>query len=307
MTLPRSSPVLAIVGPTGTGKTELACAVARRTGAEVIGCDSMQVYRGMDVGTAKPAPELREEVPHHGLDLVDPDGEMSAGIFAEIARAAALEIRARGNPAILCGGTGLYARAFAGGLVEGLESDPAIRRELEARDLADLRRELEAVDPASAERITPGDRVRTVRALEAWRIGGRPLSERHLEHRFQARPFEVRWLGLSLARDALWARLEARVDRMFELGLREEVEGLRARGYGRELRSMQAIGYREVNRLIDGEIDDREARDAIYVATRRYARRQRTWFRAEPGMCWTDIGRPDAALDTALRLLEKSS
>jgi tRNA dimethylallyltransferase len=296
--------VLAIVGPTGTGKTDLACAVARRSGAEVISADSMQVYRGMDVGTAKPCAALRAEVPHHALDLVRPDEPMSAGIWLAHARRAAETLAARGCPVILCGGTGLYARAFARGLVAGIESDPALRAELEARDTEDLRAELARVDPASAARIRARDRVRLVRALEAHRRAGRPLSEQHAEHGFRDEPFDVRWLALDLERDALEARLRARTEQMFRDGLVDEVRALHAAGFGPALRPLRSIGYREVGALLRGELTLDAAREGVLLATRRFAKRQRTWFRAEPGVVWFDAARAAAALETALGALD---
>ncbi len=295
--------MLAIVGPTGTGKTELACALARRCGGEVISADSMQVYRGMDVGTAKPSAALRAEIAHHALDLVRPDEPMSAGIWLAHARRAAFDLVSRGRPLILCGGTGLYARAFARGLVGGIESDPGLRAELEARDSAELRAELARVDPASAVRIAPRDRVRLVRALEAQRLAGRPLSEQHAAHGFRDEPFEVRWLALDLERDALWTRLHARTERMFQDGLVEEVRALHAAGFGPELRPLRAIGYREVGALLRGELTREGAQEAVLLATRRFAKRQRTWFRSEPGLAWLDAGRPAEALEIALAAL----
>ncbi len=295
--------VLALVGLTGTGKSQLACEVARRTGAEIIGADSMQVYRGMDIGTAKPSAAVRREIPHHGIDIVDPDDAMSAGRWAALARAAARETQERGNPVLLCGGTGLYARAFAGGLVEGVGADAELRGELRERSTGELRAELERVDPAAAARIHPNDRVRIERALEVTRLGGRPLSEQHAEHRFADVPFELRWLGLTLERDALWQRLRARVDWMFGEGLVEEVRGLHRAGYGPELHPLRSIGYREVGELIAGRLTEAEAREAILVSTRRYAKRQRTWFRAQEGLEWRDASRPEAILEDALRWL----
>jgi tRNA dimethylallyltransferase len=292
--------VLAIVGPTGTGKTELACEVARRTGAEIVSADSMQVYCGLDVGTAKPSRVLRAEIPHHALDLVAPDEPMSAGRWAAVARAAALEIQGRGRPVLLVGGTGLYARAFAGGLIAGAESDPALRAELEARSDAELRAELELRDPAAAERIPPRDRVRTVRALEALRLAARPISEQQAGHRFADRPFDVRWLGLALDRGALSARLRERVDAMFAAGFVDEVRGLHAAGYDTRLRPLRAIGYREVAELLAGRLDEPTARERIWIATRRYAKRQRTWFRAEPGLEWLDAEPREKAVERAL-------
>ncbi|HXZ85662.1 MAG TPA: tRNA (adenosine(37)-N6)-dimethylallyltransferase MiaA [Myxococcota bacterium] len=304
MTPPRPR-VLALVGPTGTGKTELACAVARRSGAEIVSADSMQVYRGMDVGTAKPSHALRAEIPHHALDLVAPDEPMSAGRWAAAARAAALEIAARGRPVLLVGGTGLYARAFAGGLIPGAESDPELRAALEARSDADLRAELERRDPRTAARIPARDRVRTVRALEVLRLGARTISEAQARHRFADRPFELRWLGLGLDRELLARRLRERVAAMFAAGWVEEVRALRAAGFGAELRPMRAIGYREVGWLLEGQIGEPEARERIWIATRRYAKRQRTWFRAEPGLEWIDAGAREAALERALAELSR--
>ena len=304
MTPPRPR-VVALVGPTGTGKTELAIAVARRSGAEIVSADSMQVYRGMDVGTAKPSVALRAEIPHHGLDLVAPDEPMSAGRWAAIARAAALGAAARGRPLLLVGGTGLYARAFAGGLIPGAESAPEVRAELEARSTAELRAELERVDPQSAARIPVGDRVRSVRALEVARLAARPISEQQARHGFADRPFELRWLGLALDRERLARRLRERVARMFNAGWVEEVRALRAAGLSRELRPMRAIGYREVNALLDGETNEAEAQERIWIATRRYAKRQRTWFRAEPGLEWIDAEARDAAVERALSELSR--
>ncbi|MEE9280459.1 MAG: tRNA (adenosine(37)-N6)-dimethylallyltransferase MiaA [Myxococcota bacterium] len=298
--------VVAIVGPTGTGKSDLAAELARRTGAEVIGCDSMQVYRGMDIGTAKPSRELRAEIPHHAIDIAAPDEPMSAGRYADCARRAAHEIRTRGRPVILCGGSGLYARAFAGGLISGVEADPALRAELEARSSESLQAELRERDRTSAERIPPGDRIRLVRALEIARLAGSPVSEVHARHGFGDRPFELRWFGLHLDRGELWSRLRARVDRMFAAGLIDEVRSLHAAGYTSELRPLQSIGYREVGRVLDGRLTESEARESIWLATRRYAKRQRTWFRAESGLEWLPAADPDAALERARIELEKA-
>ncbi len=296
--------VLAMVGPTGTGKSELALAVARKTGAEIVGCDSMQVYRFMDVGTEKPSRAVRNEVPHHLIDVVNPDEPMSAGAYVTRARRAAREIAARGRPIVLCGGTGLYARAFAGGLVPGVGSDPKLRTRLEKRSTVDLRRELERRDPESAARIHVHDRVRIVRALEVLELSGRRISEEHTAHAFGDRPFDVRWLGLTLEREALWTRLHARVERMFREGFVEEVRRLHASGYGPELRPLRAIGYREVGLLLAGRLAEAEAREGVFLATRRYAKRQRTWFRAEPDLRWVDAARPEEALRVALDRLE---
>ena len=297
--------VIAIVGPTGTGKTELACAIARKTGAEIVSADSMQVYRGLDIGTAKPSAELRAEIPHHAIDLVAPDEPMSAGRWAEAARAAAHAIDARRRPILLVGGTGLYARAFAGGLIADVESDTGIREALEARPLEDLRAELTRLDPAAASRIAANDRIRTVRALEALRLAGEPISKQQARHGFKDRPFEVVWIGLGVGRDVLATRLRARVEAMFAAGLVEEVRGLHAAGYSPSLRSLSAIGYREVGWLLAGRISEAEAVERTWIATRRYAKRQRSWFRAEPGLEWVDADARDLALERILAAISR--
>ena len=295
--------MLGVVGPTGTGKTELACELARRANAEIISCDSLQVYRGMDIGTAKPSPTLRAELPHHAIDIVSPDEKMSAGRFAEHARKAALEIHSRGRSVILCGGSGLYARAFAGGLISKAEADPVLRAELEARDTESLQEELRESDPVSAARIPAGDRVRLVRALEISRLRGSPVSEVHARHGFSDRLFDVRWLAIDMERKALWQRLRQRVDRMFAEGLVDEVRSLHAAGYTTKFQPLRSIGYREVARLLEGQSTEAETREAISLATRRYAKRQRTWFRAEPQLQWVSKQDPDAALLRGLREL----
>ena len=296
--------VLAIVGPTGTGKSDLALEVARRAGAEIVSADSMQVYRGMDVGTAKPPPEALREVPHHGIDIADPDDPMSAGRFAVYARSAARGILARGRRVLLCGGTGLYARAFAGGLIEGAESDPALRARLESLDTPALVERLRALDPEGLARIDARNRVRLVRALEICELGGRPASERQAAHGFGDRPFETVWLGLDLPREDLWERLRARTGEIFERGLVAEVERLYASGYGPELPPLRALGYREAGLHLKGELTEAQARERTWLATRRFAKRQRTWFRAEPGLRWLDARDPGACLDAALAALE---
>jgi tRNA dimethylallyltransferase len=297
--------VVAIVGPTGAGKTELACAVARETGAEIISADSMQVYRGMDIGTAKPSPSLRAEIPHHGLDLVAPDEPMSAGRWAELARAAALAIAARSRPILLVGGTGLYARAFAGGLIAGVGSDARVRAELEARSTDELRAELEAGDAAAAARIPRADRVRTVRALEVLRLGAGRISDAHARHRFADRPFELVWLGLAVDRERLAARLRARVEAMFAQGLVAELAALHAAGFAPSLRPLRAIGYREAGELLAGRISEAEAIERAWIATRRYAKRQRTWFRAEPELDWLDADSREHARERVLAALSR--
>ena len=187
----------------------------------------------------------------------------------------------------------------------GVESDPDLRARLEGRTLPELRRELERNDPVSANRIHVNDRVRIVRALEILELSAKPLSDGHAAHGFGDRPFDVRWLGLDLERERLWTRLGERVDGMFSDGFVDEVRRLQDAGYGPELRSMRAIGYREVGLLLAGHMTETDAREAILLATRRYAKRQRTWFRAEAGLRWVDAERTEEALKSALALLKE--
>jgi tRNA dimethylallyltransferase len=292
--------VVALVGLTGTGKTDLAVEAARRTGAEIISCDSMQVYRGLDIGTAKPSRALQAEVPHHLIDVVEPDDPMSAGRFADLARRAAADAIERGKPVILCGGTGLYARAFAGGLIHGVRSDAELREELENLETDELYAELGRCDPEAAARIPAGDRIRILRAVEVARLSGRSLSDQHREHQFQDRPFEVHWLALDMDRKRLAERIERRVKTMFRAGLLDEVRALRAAGYASDLKSMQAIGYREAGLHLDAQLSLDEAQQRISTATRRYAKRQRTWFRAEPGVRWLDAEQTAISLSALL-------
>jgi len=298
--------VVAIVGPTASGKSEIAAEVARRAGAEIISADSVQVYRGLDIGSAKPGAELRREIPHHAIDVVDPDDPMDAGRYASLAREAARAIAARGRAIVLCGGSGLYARAFAGGLVSDVASDPELRAELDALDTAALYAELERTDPDAAAKIPAENRVRVQRALEVQRLGGRPQSEQHAEHGFADRPFRVCWLALDVERDVLARRIETRTERMFAQGLVEEVRSLHARGFGPGLRSLQTIGYREVGELLAGRLTEPEACAAMATATRRYAKRQRTWFRSEPGLNWLPADDAEAVVTRALTELTES-
>ena len=219
--------LVVIVGPTGAGKTRLSLALAEATGGEVISCDSQQVYLGMDIGTGKATPAERARVTHHLLDVVEPDQEMTAARFVELADRAIADVAARGKPAIVCGGTGLYVRALLLGLFEGPPASPELRAELATLDVAALRAELERVDPAAAARIDRRDAKRMIRALEVFRLTGEPMSAhqaRH-DHRTLPRRYEARWSGSHLERDALYQAIDARVDEMLEAGLERRGRG----------------------------------------------------------------------------------
>lgn len=291
--------LVAVVGPTASGKSALALRVAQEHGGEIVSCDSLQVYRGLDIGSAKASPEERALVPHHLLDVAEPDQGFSAADYARLASAVIREITARGRLPVLAGGTGLYLRALLSGLFEGPSRDEALRARLErmAERFGDARlhRLLLRVDPPAASRLAARDRVRVVRALEVYLASGRPISEHH-----RARPdaplsgYRVLRVGLDPGREALRARIEARADAMLRAGLVEETRALLAR-YPDVPRPLQAIGYREAARVARGESGVAEARRDMVAATMRYAKRQRTWFRhQEPGILW--FADPDEAL-----------
>ena len=272
-----------LVGSTATGKTTVAVELAQRVGAEVIALDSMTVYRGMDIGTAKPAAEIRRRVPHHMLDVVDPTDEYSVSEYVEAASERVADIRARGREVLFVGGTPLYLNALLRGLDPGPPPDwefrGRIEAELEQVGLSALHERLELLDPLSASKIHPHDKKRIIRALEVLRATGQPISHRQ-RHFEEPPPVPIRrGFILELPRAALHARINERVESMFEQGLIAEVEQLVAR-YGELGRTArQAVGYREVLALLAGELAEEEARAAVQTRTRRFARHQETWWR----------------------------
>lgn len=280
--------LVVIVGPTGAGKTRLSLELAARVGGEVISCDSQQVYVGMDIGTGKVSAEERARVPHHLIDVLRPDEEMTAARFIELADAAIADVEARGKLAIVCGGTGLYVRALLLGLFEGPPASAELRKELTALGAAALYTELERVDPTSAARIDRNDEKRIVRALEVYRLTGEPMSAhqaRH-DHRTMPRRYEARLVGLAPERDVLYRAIDARVDEMIAAGLEREVAALRERGYTPPLRSQQAIGYAELHDAADGKVTRERAIELIKRNSRHYARRQLSWYRPDQTIEW---------------------
>lgn len=273
-----------VVGPTAAGKTELALRLAEAAGGEIVSADSQQVYVGMDIGTNKATAAEQARVRHHLVDLVPPDQSMTAARWAGLAD----DIIARGTPIVVCGGTGLYVRALLYGLFEGPPADPAVRARLEAEPLPALHARLAEVDPRAAARIHATDRVRMVRALEVFELTGVPISTHQDQHDHDKVPlrYQVRGVGLAPPRPRLVERIDARVDQMVAAGLEDEVRRLHAAGYGCELRSFGAIGYREMCAVVEGRLGRHEAIAQIKAATRRYARRQVAWFRSEPWVSW---------------------
>jgi tRNA dimethylallyltransferase len=286
-------PVLCIVGPTGTGKSDLGIRVAKELGGEVLSADSMQVYKGMDIGTAKVPPEEQDGVPHHLLDLVEPDVRFTVADWVKRADEAIAEILARGNLPIVVGGTGLYIRAITEDLSFAEEEGSAEVREkwtdfLRQHGNEALHAALRERDPASAERLHPNDVRRVIRALEVYELRQKPLSEMY-DWRVKGGRYETVQFGLTADRAQLYARVDRRVDKMMEKGLLAEVEALRAKGYNRSLTSMQAIGYKELMAYLDGEMSLDEAVAEIKRATRRFVKRQLSWFRRDPRVHWLHL------------------
>ncbi|WP_124727479.1 tRNA (adenosine(37)-N6)-dimethylallyltransferase MiaA [Staphylospora marina] len=283
-------PLLIIVGPTASGKTGLGIRLAKRFDGEVVSGDSMQIYRGMDIGTAKVTPEEQEGVPHHLIDIIEPDVPFSVSEFKTRARRTIADIQARGKLPILVGGTGLYIEAVVHDYLmpqvrECPETREKYRRLAEERGNEALHRVLAEVDPETAARLHPNDVKRVIRALEVYEITGKPLSKSAGKGES---PYDALWIGLTMRRDRLYERINRRVDEMLDAGLIDEVRRLVNRGYGRHLTSMQGIGYKEIISFLEGEISREEAVRLIKKGTRKYAKRQLSWFRRLSEIHWFD-------------------
>ncbi len=292
-----ASRLILVTGPTGVGKSDLALGLAEALRGEIVGADSVQLYTRLDIGSAKPTAEERARVPHHLVDRIDPRQEYTAADFARDATAAVEEIAARGGAPIVVGGTALYQRALLRGICEAPGADPALRERLAARAAAEgwpaLHAELATRDPEAAARIHPNDRIRIERALEVALAGGQPMSRRQDDHGGQPERFPTLKLGVNLPREELYARIDRRVAAMVGAGWFAEVEGLLADGYDPALKPLQAIGYRDVVACLRGELTLEEAVRRIQRDTRRFAKRQLTWFRKDRDVHWY---RPRAGL-----------
>ncbi len=303
---PRPGPVLALVGPTAAGKTELALAVAERLGAEVVSADAMLVYRGMDIGTAKPTPEERGRVPHHLVDLVDPGEEFSVARFQPLARAAIAEVLGRGRVPLLVGGSGLYFQAVVDEFVFP-PTDPALRARLETEaaevGLPELYRRLAEADPPAAAKIQPGNLRRTVRALEVMELTGRPFSSFRVAMDAPVSRYRLTVLGLDPGTELLRARVAERVEAMAEAGLVEEVRRLAGQPLSRTAR--QALGYKELLDAMEQGTPVSEALEAVVRRTRAYARRQLAWFRRDPRVRWSTLPPGPERVALALELFGK--
>jgi tRNA dimethylallyltransferase len=294
------SPLWLLAGPTASGKSDVALALAETLGGEIVSVDSMQVYRGLDIGTDKPAPAARARVPHHLVDVVELSEPFDAARFVALARRAVNEIQARGRVAILCGGTGLYFRAFLAGLGEAPPPDPRLRAELEATPLPELLRELQQRDPATFERIDRQNPRRVVRAVEVIRLTGKPFSAQRAD--WAGSPGEPIYV-LRRAPEDLRARIDARVERMFAAGLVEETRRLLARGLEQNRTAMQALGYRQVVEYLRGARSLAETIELVKTRTWQFARRQLAWFRRQPNVIWLEVAAQERPEQIAARLL----
>lgn len=313
--------LIIIAGPTCVGKTEVAIALAEPLGGEIISADAMQVYRYMDIGTAKPSEEQRARVPHHLIDVVDPDEPFSAARFKTMAEAVLSDLHEKGRPVFVVGGTGLYMKALTKGLFPGQEQvntptpvsstgvggasgplvptprrrggeDKQVRERLkkEARNsgLDVLYQRLQKVDPAAAARIHPNDTYRIIRALEVHQVTGQPISDLQKAHGFSDNPYRTLKIGLFMDREMLYNCINERVERMLASGFLGEVKGLLDQGYGPDLKSMRCIGYRHMTQYLAGNVIWDETVRLFKRDTRRYAKRQLTWFRADPEIEWME-------------------
>jgi tRNA dimethylallyltransferase len=282
-------PLVVVAGPTGAGKSALAVRLAQDYQGEIVNCDSLQLYRYLDTGTAKPRPAERQGVPHHLFDLLDPDQVFTAGEYARAARPLLHEIAGRGHLPIVAGGTGFYLRALLDGLFPGPQRNERLRARLARREAQHpgwLHALLARFDAPSAARIHPGDAQKLIRAVEVLLMTRRPLSAWFREGRDALQGFRVLKLGLDPPREALYERLDARLEHMFAAGLLDEVKYVLSLGFPPASKAFEAHGYRQALQLLYGELDAAQALEAAKTNTRRYAKRQWTWFRGDPAVVW---------------------
>ena len=282
--------MVVVVGATSTGKSGLALELAVDLGGEILSADSVQVYRGFDIGTAKLSAEERRRVPHHLIDILAPEDDYSAASFRNQADLIIHRLHKEGKAIFVVGGTGLYLKVLSRGLFHGPGGDlhfrDSLRQKAEGEAEGYLHRELEKVDPEAASRIHPHDTFRIIRALEVYRHGEKPLSQLQKEHGFRESPYEILKIGLSAERQELYRRIDSRVDSMIDRGWLKEVQNLLSRGISARVKPMQSLGYKRLISFLAGEIDWLRAVYLIKQDTRRYAKRQFTWFKADPDIHW---------------------
>ena len=307
LTAPADPLLVVVLGPTASGKTSLALDLGEHFQGEIVNCDSVAMYRELEIGTAKPTPAERSRVPHHLLDIVDPAGYITAGEYARLGRQALQEIKSRRRLPIVVGGTGLYLRALLEGLFPGPQRSEELRQRLREKEKQGgpgyLHRLLRRLDPAAAVSIHTNDTPKLIRAIEVCLASRNKMTEMWKQGRDPLRGFTILRLGLNPDRDQLYARINARAQRMFDCGLVEETARLLAR-YGDAARPLQSLGYRQASQLLRGELERTAAVQAAQQAHRNYAKRQMTWFRREPEVVWlTGFGDEERIQENARRLV----
>ncbi len=285
--------LVVILGPTAVGKSKFGVEIAKRIGGEIVNADSLQIYRHLDIGTAKPSGDEREQVPHHLIDIVNPDEEFNAGIYRKSAKFLIQELHRKSAKIIIVGGTYLYVRVLLYGIIEGISADNEIRNNLRnlksAFGVSYVYEKLRSLDPDSASRIHPNDYMRIERALEAYCLTGEKMSELQGRHGFKENDYEVLKIGLIEEREVLRRKIDERVEKMIREGLVDELKKLRDMGFGKDLKPMQSIGYRQINHYLDGEITLERAIELIRRDTKRLAKRQMTWLRSDRDIQWYQL------------------
>ena len=297
-----------ILGCTAVGKSAVGIEVARRIGAEIVSVDSMMVYRRMDIGTAKPSREIRAEIPHHCIDIVEPSESFSVARYLTFADEAIDKISSAGKPVLLVGGSALYIKAVSEGLFEGPGADPEVRQVLKARAAAEglsaLHAELARVDPDAARRISPRDEKRIIRALEVYELTGEPISRLQQQWDSQRLRYDCVFIGLRRPKEVINRRINARVKEMIRKGLRDEVASLLAEPKGLSDQASQALGYAEMIEHLKGKYTLEQAVEWIKINTRQFAKRQRTWFRHFRNVQWIDIQEDDTIEKVSEKVLK---
>lgn len=305
----RHRPLVVLLGPTAVGKSRVAIQVAKHFGTEILTADSRQVYRGMDIGTDKPTAEDLQTVRHRLLDLVNPDEAFNTGWYRRAALDHIEQLYVADLLPLVVGGTGLYIRTLIRGLCPAPQADPIVRADLkkfrEQAGRTGLYAELMRVDPAAAARLHPNDESKVMRALEVYRLSGRLMSEMQAEHQFQEAPFSALVIGLHRAKEALYRRIDERIDWQLAHGMIEETRSLLDRGYGRELGSMKGLGYRHIGAYLANEYEHAEMVRQFKRDTRRFAKRQMTWFRKEPGVEWFFIDEDEPLEQVGRRVITR--
>lgn len=302
-------PLVVLLGPTAVGKSRIATHVATHFDTDVLAADSRQVYRGMDIGTDKPTAEERQGVPHRLIDLVNPGETFNAGWYRRVALVEIERLYSAGRLPFVVGGTGLYIRTLVRGLCPAPQADPHVRAGLKTlkdeRGRDGLYAELMRVDPETAARLHPNDESKVMRAIEVYRLSGRPLATVQAEHGFHETPFSTLLIGLERKKETLYQRIEERIDWQLTHGMVEETRSLLSQGYGRELGSMKGLGYRQVAAYLANEYDYDEMVRQFKRDTRRFAKRQMTWFRSEKGVVWLSIEDNESYERTAERVIAR--